>query len=508
MTDLVDLPLGKLMAHPDNPRLQMREDVVERLVAEIERNGFGREHALLVRPKGSGYQIISGHHRAEAAERVGLDELPCWVREMDDDEAFMLLVLSNAQGELSSLEIGMHALTFDLAQGKAGGGLKVYADRVGSTHEKVRQLRHAANVLSKTSWKVELADKAYHLFEVSKAPQATWPVLVEALVSAGWTVAETGRHVEQVKAFEISDLVYAEDWLPLSLVVARYLAAPERFTPRAVARLVATASEVEDWLDANEPSRHHEFLDWLVANREGESWDYRAIVAYQQRLLAERWEVAGWHQGDWRKHISELQDGSVRLVLTDPPYGMGYQSGYRYKSDDHAKISSDGSTEDAITETVAALEALDPKMMDDAHLLVFCRWQNEKELADALIAAGYEVRGSLVWVKNNTGMGNLDGTFAPKHERIIHAVKGNPKLYHRAPDVIEASRESSERHPTEKPIDALAPLIEATTAAGQLVADPFAGVASTCVAAKGTGRKWWGCELDEKYWSIGEERLS
>ena len=56
------------------------------------------------------YQIISGHNRTTAARRAGLQQIPAWVREMDDDTAFMQLVLSNAQGELSPLERGMHAL--------------------------------------------------------------------------------------------------------------------------------------------------------------------------------------------------------------------------------------------------------------------------------------------------------------------------------------------------------------------------------------------------------------
>ncbi|HJY83610.1 MAG TPA: ParB N-terminal domain-containing protein [Candidatus Binatia bacterium] len=39
---------------------------------------------------------MSGHHRDEAANRAGLTAVPCWVKEMSDDEALMLLVLSNA----------------------------------------------------------------------------------------------------------------------------------------------------------------------------------------------------------------------------------------------------------------------------------------------------------------------------------------------------------------------------------------------------------------------------
>jgi ParB-like chromosome segregation protein Spo0J len=56
------------------------------------------------------YQIISGYNRTAAARRAGLKTIPAWVRMMEDDTALMQLVLANAQGELSALERGIHAL--------------------------------------------------------------------------------------------------------------------------------------------------------------------------------------------------------------------------------------------------------------------------------------------------------------------------------------------------------------------------------------------------------------
>jgi len=117
------------------------------------------------------------------------------------------------------------------------------------------------------------------------------------------------------------------------------------------------------------------------------------------------------------------------------------------------------------------------------------------------------VRGSLVWVKNNTGMGDPKTTFAPKHERIVHAVKGSPILFEREADVLVYDRVNTDRHPTEKPVDLLARLIEITTVEGQRVADPFGGVGSTCEAAAGLKRHYWGCEINEEYWGHGCKRL-
>ena len=63
-------------------------------------------------------------------------------------------------------------------------------------------------------------------------------------------------------------------------------------------------------------------------------------------------------------------------------------------------------------------------------------------------------------------------------------------------------------HPTQKPVELLERLIRATTEPGDLVADPFAGVASTLVAAVKAGRRAWGCELNDDWHMIGVPRLA
>lgn len=54
---------------------------------------------LLARPKGEGYELVSGHRRRLAAQKLGLSTVPVLVREMTDDEAVILMVDSNLQRE-------------------------------------------------------------------------------------------------------------------------------------------------------------------------------------------------------------------------------------------------------------------------------------------------------------------------------------------------------------------------------------------------------------------------
>jgi hypothetical protein len=130
--------------------------------------GFKPEYALLVRPFGDGYQVISGHTRLKAAQQAGCSVLPCWVKDLDDEAAFMELVLANNQGELSPLEYGMHVLKYvELSEGGRGkkGGLREYARVVGKPFQNIAIYKDAAKVSYQCDTLVvaQLLDKARHL---------------------------------------------------------------------------------------------------------------------------------------------------------------------------------------------------------------------------------------------------------------------------------------------------------------------------------------------------------
>jgi len=168
----------------------LRDQVVIDIAAALTDHGFRVEHAVLAVPADDGSDgrvVVSGHHRVAAARRAGLAAVPAWVRAMTTDEQFMALLLSNRQGELSPLEVGTHALRYvQRAEGGRGqkGGLSEYAERIGRSQSHVSELRDAAEV-AETHRSTDrfapdrLLDKATHLYEVSRADPALWPLLVD-----------------------------------------------------------------------------------------------------------------------------------------------------------------------------------------------------------------------------------------------------------------------------------------------------------------------------------------
>jgi site-specific DNA-methyltransferase (adenine-specific) len=522
MPELKQIPTDQLKPHPDNPRLVLREDVIEGIVAQLkESKTFSEMHAPIVRPLNGHYQIISGHTRHESAKRADIKMVPCWVEEMSDEEASMQLIMANSQAELDVVERAKHI--FRHVRKQKYGGLTKYKDDAGISKSYASELFSIGEVFEEANKKFAQANfllgKGKHLLAVSKSDRSLWMIVIEAMDRQQWSSADTAHWVEKINKFDIPKKW--EKFLPLPRVILHFLKTKE-FSPATVAKLIELAESTEKLIKAYGHvidadlylKAYHEWLYSLDGDKTPKTWDARELTRRQRELMVEfeQAEIEAenrWNYGDWRGFVGELEDETVSLLLTDPPYGIAFKSDHkldRRQERRHKEIIND-SPDAAIAELGEMLNAFLPKMSANSHALIFCHWSNEPEVRAAIEDAGLQIRGSLVWVKNNTGMGDPSTTFAPQHERIIHAVKGSPVLLRRASDVLNADRVQSSRHPTEKPIALLSALIEATTTEGELVADPFAGVASTLVAAKMLKRDYWGCEIVEEYFNAGRERL-
>ena len=206
-------------------------------------------------------------------------------------------------------------------------------------------------------------------------------------------------------------------------------------------------------------------------------------------------------QGDCLEEMKNIEDNSIDMVLTDPPYGMSFQSNYRNVK--HKTIDNDSSLEWV---EGFAKQCYRVAKNNTAHY-VFCSWHFMDVFKQAF-EKHFKIKNMLVWVKNNTGMGDLKGNFAPKHELILFMHKGR-KLYNgkRVPNILEYSKTSNKLHPTEKPVDMLEFMLAKFSGEGDLVLDPFMGSGSTGVACVNTNRNFIGIELDEGYFNIAKERI-
>jgi len=192
-------------------------------------------------------------------------------------------------------------------------------------------------------------------------------------------------------------------------------------------------------------------------------------------------------QGDCLDVMKDIPDKSVDLVLTDPPYGMEFQSNYRKKKYDKI-IGDDG----------FPLWIFDEfNRIAKKAVYVFCRWDNLVEVP--------KPKSVIAWIKNNWSMGDLKHEHGRQWEAVCFYPQEEHEFVKRIPDVITANRTGNNFHPTEKPIEAVGKIIKANK--GDLILDPFVGSGTTAVAAKQLGRKYIGIEISEKYCDIARQRL-
>ena len=180
------------------------------------------------------------------------------------------------------------------------------------------------------------------------------------------------------------------------------------------------------------------------------------------------------------------------VCVTDPPYGIEYQSGYAtdalWGAERRIHGDSDLATRDAVLAEIRC------------PALVFGTWR-------AVRPAG--TRMVLIWDKGGAlGMGDLSLPWKPDHEEIYVIGAGfvgarDCGSVIRFPPV-QSMAKNGRVHPTEKPVGLLERLIKKTAGA---ILDPFMGSGTTGVACANLGRKFIGIEIEPRYFEIACERI-
>ncbi|SMB96257.1 DNA modification methylase [Thermanaeromonas toyohensis ToBE] len=527
--ELVDLPVALLRHSRFNTRKTREAADIQMLAERIRRIGYERTRAVWAVPVGNHYEVFAGGTRLEAAKVAGLDTMPVLVHYgYTDEEISRLSDLDNENDEYHR-PVPITDVWAEYAR---------LHEEEGWSQKKIAAAKGVAESLvsERIAWH-KLPDKVKKLVLSGDLTEAhlrrIWGVILPVEFTL-WLTTEMARlelaekvvydkkknGEKSVRALE-ADVAAWKEWINYAekvygsleeeLTLYDFSVDPPRpylYKPREEfvrelakrrARSMAAVREAELVIKRMVADNLEQYRKYL---------EEKSAKAALEKAKAEKVTeiVSGFKQGDARSLVGELPEESVRLLLTDPPYGMEYRSNRRWASQAPEVIRNDRQ-EEAFALLEEVIKASLPKLQKDAHVLVFCSWRGEPKVREILENAGLTVKGSLVWVKEEHSAGDVRGAFAPRHERIIHAVKGSPEVSPRKPDVFYVPRAKRELHPAEKPVELLKQLIECTTAEGDLVLDPFAGVASTCVAALELGRVFVGFEIDGEYYEKGRERL-
>jgi site-specific DNA-methyltransferase (adenine-specific) len=210
------------------------------------------------------------------------------------------------------------------------------------------------------------------------------------------------------------------------------------------------------------------------------------------------------HNTDCLAFMKQLPDKCIDLILTDPPYGINYQSNMRTRSDKFARIANDHDKDH-----VEYFRQFERILKHDCAAISFCSWKNvddEKQQMEQF----FDVKNIIVWHKPGGGIGDLEHSFSTDYELAVVGHKGQCKIRGKREGSVWTHMKVNPNamvHPTEKPEGLIGRLVNAYSDEGAVVFDSFAGSGTTLVCAEKNKRLWMGCELEPKYCAIAYKRI-
>lgn len=224
--------------------------------------------------------------------------------------------------------------------------------------------------------------------------------------------------------------------------------------------------------------------------------------------------------GDSQLLIKEVEDSSIDLILTDPPFGIETLSLYEGKdrgaNQQYQGLMSehDNLSEDKVLPLILGLlPEFFRVLKSGSHFYLFHTPDLYMEIRRGMEKTGFECHSfPLIWDKMRTTNSFNQYNYMACYESIIFGWKpsrtktlANPS---RAILQFKTVSNNDRRHVFHKPTDLLAFLIAQSTQIGGLVLDPFAGSGETLVAAKQLKRSSLGFEINPEHWARAQLSLN
>ena len=218
--------------------------------------------------------------------------------------------------------------------------------------------------------------------------------------------------------------------------------------------------------------------------------------------------------GGCMEYMRTLEDESIDLIVTDPPYpttsrGHAGNSGGMLQKEINKKGKVFEHNNIDCTEYAPEFYRV---LKDGSHCYVMTNHINLIKMLNVFTDCGFHFIKSLIWNKGNKIMGQY---YMSQFEYILFFRKGYGKKINNCgtADILSVPNKKTKDengkniHDTEKPVELMKILIENSTQKGDIVLDPFVGVGATALACIESERDYIGIELDENYYNIANERV-
>ena len=216
-------------------------------------------------------------------------------------------------------------------------------------------------------------------------------------------------------------------------------------------------------------------------------------------------------QGDCLEVMREIPDGSVDLLLTDPPYNVSMRSNFHTMG----RKGVDFGEWDHGFDQSEWLRLACVKVRKGGSAIIWNDYKNIGVMRDVLEAEGFTVKELIMWRKTNPMPRNRDRLYVTSVEIALWAVKGKGWTYNRQRDTYENAifeypvvNHKKRIHPTQKPLELFEDLLRIHSNEGDTVLDCFSGGGTTAEACLRLNRNFIAVELDESFVEVSNQRIT
>lgn len=211
---------------------------------------------------------------------------------------------------------------------------------------------------------------------------------------------------------------------------------------------------------------------------------------------------------DCFEFLKTIEDSSVDLVLTDPPYGISKKTGFKNVVNGVPRfaVSMDfGEWDKNFTGLDRVLKEFYRVLRDGGTVIVFYDIWKLQSLKKWMEDAGFGQVFFIQWEKTNPVPINSTRNYLTNAREVaLRAIKGSNPTFNSKHDngiyLYPICHGKHRKHPTQKPVELFEELIEEHSNEGDLVLDCFLGAGTTAIAAKHTGRRFKGCDNNKEYY--------
>jgi len=222
------------------------------------------------------------------------------------------------------------------------------------------------------------------------------------------------------------------------------------------------------------------------------------------------------HEGDALDLLPKVPDGTVDLIITDPPFAIDFKAqrlNYNRKGANVLEGYREIPEEEYRAFTLQWMAEAARVLALSGSMYVFSGWNRLRDILEGLDAAGLTTVNHLIW-KYQFGVFTKK-KYVTSHYHILFVVK-DPKKYtfnkldHYPEDVWTIQREywkGKMKTPTKLPPEIVRKILLYSSNPGDLVLDPFLGSGTVAVVAMQEGRHFLGFEVVPEYCAFANECL-